>query len=195
MLNKSEKAIGRRKFLQSVTSLIALGAMPASAFAQTAPSARKIEGALSAAPQMRIPDNKRIRRKDLRRRRDIRVAAPSIDIQAINFEFGSARIPYDEHWKAREIAIAMRRILRRNPQEVFLIEGHTDAVGSRHNNQLLSEDRAASLRRLLVRRYDVDSYALETVGYGEEYLLVQTNRAEWRNRRVTLRRVTDFLVR
>ena len=41
-------------------------------------------------------------------------------------------------------------MLRRDPYEVFLIEGHTDAVGSYYSNQLLSERRAASLKRLLV---------------------------------------------
>lgn len=89
----------------------------------------------------------------------------------------------------------MRRILQRNPAEVFLIEGHTDAVGSRYSNQILSEQRASSLRQILVRRFAVDGYALETIGYGEDYLLVPTQAPEWRNRRVTLRRVTDFVLR
>ncbi len=168
-----------------------------------APSAAQIERSLDAAPRRKIRrENQVIRRdfgRELRRRRDvrenIRIAAPSIDIQAINFEFGSARIPQSEEWKVEEIAIAMRRILRRNPGEVFLIEGHTDAVGSNYANQLLSEDRAASLKRVLVRRFGVDSYALETIGYGEDYLLVPTSGPEWRNRRVTLRTVTDFLAR
>jgi outer membrane protein OmpA-like peptidoglycan-associated protein len=59
----------------------------------------------------------------------------------------------------------------------------------------LSEQRAGSLRHLLVRRFGIDGYALETVGYGEDYPLVPTYAPEWRNRRVTLRRVTDFVVR
>jgi outer membrane protein OmpA-like peptidoglycan-associated protein len=39
----------------------------------------------------------------------------------------------------------------------------------------------------------VPAYALETVGYGEEFLLVQTEDENWRNRRVTLRRFDDFI--
>jgi outer membrane protein OmpA-like peptidoglycan-associated protein len=35
--------------------------------------------------------------------------------------------------------------------------------------------------------------AIDTIGYGEDDLLVPTPYAEWRNRRVTLRRVTDFV--
>ncbi|MGB7336934.1 MAG: OmpA family protein [Salaquimonas sp.] len=196
--------LNRRNFILSVSAATAAKALPVAAFAQSAaPSAAQIEKSLSVQPTRKIRREDRVMRKDfgrdLRRRSDVRdrvrIAAPSIDIQAINFEFGSARIPRSEQWKVEEIAIAMRRILRRNRGEVFLIEGHTDAVGSNYNNQLLSEDRAASLKRVLVRRFNVDSYALETVGYGEEYLLIQTPREEWRNRRVTLRRVTDFVVR
>ena len=168
-----------------------------------APSAAQIERSLDAAPRRKVRREDRISRRDFRtdlRRRspfreNIRIAAPSIDIQAINFEFGSARIPFEEQWKVEEIATAMRRILRRNPGELFLIEGHTDAVGSNYANQILSEDRAASLKSELVRRFGVDAYALETIGYGEEFLLVPTAAPEWRNRRVTLRRVTDFIAR
>lgn len=188
--------LNRRKFLFSASSVVVGLSLPAISNAQSiAPSAAQIERSLSAPTAKKIRKEQRIERRELRKRRDLRIAAPSIDIQAINFAFGSARIPYDERWKVEEIAIAMRRILRRNRSEVFLIEGHTDAVGSRYNNQLLSEDRARSLKRVLARNFGIDRWALETVGYGEDYLLVPTQRPEWRNRRVTLRRVTDLIIR
>lgn len=188
--------INRRNLLVSMTAFAASAALPGLAMAQSAaPNAAQIERSLSVAPKKMIRREDRVERRDLRRRRDLRDAAPSIDIQAINFEFGSSRIPRSEEWKVEEIAIAMRRIMRRNRGEVFLIEGHTDAVGSNYANQILSEDRTASLKRVLVRRFGVDAYALETVGYGEDYLLVPTPAPEWRNRRVTLRRVTDFVRR
>ena len=185
----------RRNLVFSSAAAALTAAFPGAVLAQQAPNAAQIERSLSAAPRKRLRRQDRVQRHELKRRRDLRNAAPSIDIQAINFEFGSDRIPRSEQWKAEEIAIAMRRILRRNPAEVFLIEGHTDAVGSRYANQLLSEQRADSLRRILVRRFGVDGNALETIGCGEDYLLVPTPEPEWRNRRVTLRRVTDFLVR
>ncbi len=185
----------RRRFLVSLAGGVAALAMPAAVLAQPVPSAAQIERSLSVEPRKRIRREDRVERRELHRRRDLREIAPSVDIQAINFEFGSARIPRSEFYKVDEIATAIRRILRRNPEEVFLIEGHTDAVGSRYSNQLLSEDRAASLQRLLIRRYGIDTYALEAVGYGEDYLLIPTGAPEWRNRRVTLRRVTDLITR
>ena len=172
---------------------LATASLPSFAFAQHSISADQIERSLKVAPKVLLPLKKRIKRKELRHRKDLRLVAPSIEIHAINFEFGSDRIPRDQRWKVREIARAMRRMLRRDPYEVFLIEGHTDAVGSNYSNQLLSERRAASLKRALVRRFRISPYALETAGFGEEQLLVPTPYEEWRNRRVTLRRVTDFI--
>lgn len=190
--------MNRRKLLLGMATAIGAVSVPAIVNAQSkmaVPSARKIERSLAAPVKRKLSASKKIRRRDLRRRSDIRKIAPSIDIQAINFEFGSAHIPNNEYWKVENIAQAMRRILRRKRIEVFLIEGHTDAVGSRYNNQFLSERRAQSLKNVLVRQFHIDPWALETAGFGEDYLLVPTSRAEWRNRRVTLRRVTDVILR
>lgn len=187
--------MNRRNLLLGLATAIGAASVPAISNAQATPSARKIERFLAAPTKRKLSASKKIKRQDLRRRSDIRSIAPSIDIQAINFEFGSAHIPNSEYWKVENIAQAMRRILRRKRVEVFLIEGHTDAVGSRYNNQLLSERRAQSLKKVLVRQFHIDPWALETAGFGEDYLLLPTSRAEWQNRRVTLRRVTDVILR
>jgi outer membrane protein OmpA-like peptidoglycan-associated protein len=161
--------------------------------AQETPSSETIERRLEAAPQVTIAKEKKVTRKDIKRRYDLRKLAPAIDIQAINFGFDKAVIPVRERWKVERIATALKRILKRRPREVFLIEGHTDAVGSRQYNQGLSEQRAYALYSDLVRYFGVPAFALEWVGYGEDFLLVPTPDKEWRNRRVTIRRVTDFL--
>jgi outer membrane protein OmpA-like peptidoglycan-associated protein len=174
--------------------LIAALAMPSLALAQAStPSAAQIERQLDASPRMRLQPNKRVTVREFKRRPDLRRAAPSIDIQSINFEFGSAEIPFSQYRKVENIADALNRILRRDRRASVLIEGHTDAVGSFASNQDLSERRAASLKRVLVREFGVPARALETVGYGEEFLLVPTQNENWRNRRVTLRRIDSFL--
>ncbi len=175
-------------------ALIAIVAMPTLAAAQaTTPSAATIERQLEAAPQVELRPNQRVTIREFKRRPDLRRMARSIDIQSINFAFGSAAISNSQYGKIENIADALHRILRRNPGARVLIEGHTDAVGSFQSNQILSEQRAASLKRTLVREFGVPAYALDTVGYGEEFLLVQTQNEEWRNRRVTLRRFDDFI--
>ena len=175
-------------------ALIAALAMPTVAFAQaTTPSAATIERQLEAAPKVKLRPNQRVTIREFKKRPDLRRMARSIDIQSINFAFGSAAISETQYGKIENIADALERILRRDPRARVLIEGHTDAVGSFRSNQILSEQRAASLKRTLVREFGVPGYALETVGYGEEFLLVQTQNENWRNRRVTLRRFDDFL--
>jgi outer membrane protein OmpA-like peptidoglycan-associated protein len=179
----------RRSFLGA--GLVLFAASPA--MAQDTPSSETIERQLDAAPSVTIAREKRVLRKDIKRRYDVRKLAPAINIQSINFAFDSATIPANERWKVERIATALNRILRRRPREVFLIEGHTDAVGSRAYNQQLSEQRAYALRSDLVRYFRVPASALDWVGYGEDFLLVPTQDKNRQNRRVTLRRITDFI--
>jgi outer membrane protein OmpA-like peptidoglycan-associated protein len=186
--------ISRRALLTGSLALGALSVLGISpSFAQDAPSADKILRSLQRAPTKMIAPELRVKRSVLKRRPDLRRIAPSIDIQAINFAFGSAQIPVSERWKVQNIGIALNELIDRNPDEVVLIEGHTDAVGTRQANQRLSQGRAASLKRDLVRYFNVPGYNLDTVGYGEDFLLVPTPYENWRNRRVTLRRITDVI--
>lgn len=182
----------RRLFLTGVALAIAT---PSLAFAQDrgGPSSGQIMRQLEAAPKRRIRPEERVTIQEFRRRPDLRRAAPSIDIQAINFEFGSAEIPRSEFGKVREIASAFDQMSRRRRGARFLIEGHTDAVGSRDSNQILSERRAESLKRVLVGQFGVPARTLETVGYGEDFLLINTQNEDWRNRRVTIRRIDEFV--
>ncbi len=174
----------------AATAVLATGAANAG---PKAPTAMKIERMLEAEPQITIKPEKRVTIEQFKHRPDLRRHAPVIHIQAINFRFGSAEIPYSQFGKVEQIAIALNRMLRRNPDTLVLIEGHTDAVGSRYSNQILSQRRARSLRRALVYNFGIPRYALETVGYGEDFLLVPVPYEEWRNRRVTLRRADQFL--
>jgi outer membrane protein OmpA-like peptidoglycan-associated protein len=56
----------------------------------------------------------------------------------------------------------------------FRVEGHTDRVGPRELNQVLSERRAQAVREFLVRRYMVDASRIDVVGRGEDDPLVAT---------------------
>ncbi|WP_439542987.1 OmpA family protein [Hyphomicrobium sp.] len=116
-----------------------------------------------------------------------------VDLDAVNFGFGSWEVGEDQYPKLESMAKAMLRILNRSPDEVFLIEGHTDAVGSDIDNLSLSDRRAETVAVILSDVFDVPPENLTTQGYGEQYLKVPTEEPSRINRRVSVRRITPLL--
>jgi len=123
----------------------------------------------------------------------VRQLMPSIDLNTINFETGSWEIPPDQAAKLQVIADGLNRAIQRNPREVFLIEGHTDAVGNDVDNLSLSDRRAESAATLLTQQFNVPAENLTSQGYGEQYLKEQTDGPSAINRRVTIRNITPLL--
>jgi outer membrane protein OmpA-like peptidoglycan-associated protein len=118
-----------------------------------------------------------------------------VDLDDINFEFGSWEVEPAEYRKLERVARAMMRVIRRNPNEVFLIEGYTDAVGSEVDNLALSDRRAEAVAQVLTEQFQVPFENLTTQGYGENYLKIQTLAPERANRRSAVRRITPLLAR
>jgi OmpA-OmpF porin, OOP family len=118
---------------------------------------------------------------------------PSIDLDTINVETGSWEIPPDQASKLQVIADGLNKAIARNPREVFLIEGHTDATGADVDNLSLSDRRAESAAQLLTQQFQVPAENLTSQGYGEQYLKIPTQGPERQNRRVTIRRITPLL--
>jgi len=116
-----------------------------------------------------------------------------IDLDVINFEFGSASVSESEVQKLESVAGAIARIIEKNPGETFLIEGHTDAVGSDQANLVLSDRRAESVAAALTNVFDIPPENLVTQGYGERYLKVATQEPSRDNRRVAIRRITPLV--
>ncbi|MGZ2380545.1 OmpA family protein [Rhizobium brockwellii] len=123
----------------------------------------------------------------------IRDKVRRIDLDTITFATGSADIPMTQARTLRKVADAISQVLEKDPSETFLIEGHTDAVGSDQSNLILSDQRAESVANVLSDVYGIAPENLATQGYGESYLKVNTSAPEQENRRVTIRRVTALV--
>ncbi|MCB1425315.1 MAG: OmpA family protein [Notoacmeibacter sp.] len=123
----------------------------------------------------------------------LRDKLPRIDLETVNFAFGSARIREEDIGKLQDLADAIKRIVGNNPSESFLIEGHTDAVGSEVANLALSDRRAENVAIALTDVFDVPPENLVTQGYGESDLKVETEGRSAANRRVTVRRITPLV--
>jgi outer membrane protein OmpA-like peptidoglycan-associated protein len=130
---------------------------------------------------------------EVRRSARIRDKVRRIDLDIINFEFGSAEIPESEIGKLEGVAEAMQRLLKDSPGETFLIEGHTDAVGAEVANLALSDQRAEAVAAALTNVFEIPPENMETQGYGEQYLKVETGEPERENRRVAIRRITPLV--
>lgn len=150
-----------------------------------------IERALSAPPVEDIQGDYTL--DEIRYNRSLRERLRRVSLDSINFEFGSWDIRQEQIGNLQEVADAIKHILRRNQDEVFLVAGHTDAVGSDEDNLSLSDRRAESVARVLTDEFGVPPENLVTQGYGEQDLLIQTQQPEVRNRRVEFMRITPFL--
>jgi OmpA-OmpF porin, OOP family len=146
---------------------------------------------LEAPPVDRI--ERRYSLDEIRYSPSVRQLMPSIDLNTINFDTGSWEIPPDQAAKLQIIADGLNRAIQRNPREVFLIEGHTDAVGNDTDNLSLSDRRAESAATLLAQQFGVPAENLTSQGYGAQFLKEQTSGPSRINRRVTVRRITPLL--
>ena len=86
----------------------------------------------------------------------------------INFERRSTKITEDSNIVVKEIA----KILQDNPSFKIEIAGHTDSRGSDSLNKQISQDRASSVRDVLIS-LGIDKNRVTAIGYGEEFPIAQ----------------------
>lgn len=100
----------------------------------------------------------------------------------ILFEFDSDRLTA----AASKLLDDLADVLKRNPSDKFIVEGHTDAVGGDDYNKALSERRAKAVVEYLVTRHSIERARLESVGLGRAKLALPSQPADARNRRVQI---------
>ncbi|MCA3458594.1 MAG: OmpA family protein [Rhodobacter sp.] len=122
--------------------------------------------------------------------RQLRTLAPELTTDPVTFASGSSAISPQQAGRLARLGELMQGMIADNPRELFLIEGHTDAVGSAAFNLALSDRRAESVALALSSIFGVPPENMVVQGYGESELKVATTADEPQNRRVALRRIT-----
>ncbi len=147
------------------------------------------------APPRRFSENLKQRYKvdEIATQPKLRSSISRIEIDTIRFGYNEAFIRDEQVGNLDGIAAIIEKIVRKYPNEVFLIEGHTDAPGSAIYNAKLSKLRAESIKRALVSYFVIPAKNLRTVGLGERFLKIPTADAEPENRRVSIARITSLL--
>jgi outer membrane protein OmpA-like peptidoglycan-associated protein len=147
--------------------------------------------------QLIAPPTRSIQRQysfeEYARRPELREVMPGIELDTIHFGFNEFSVREEEIDELERIGEIIERILATNSDEVFVVEGHTDAVGSDAYNLDLSRKRARAVRDALLEYFVIEPGSIETIGYGERYLKIPTELDEAENRRVTVRRITPIL--
>ena len=108
---------------------------------------------LAAPPVDRI--ERRYALDEIRYSEPLRERMPRVDIDTVNFETGSWEIAPDQADRLAFVAQGITRAVQRNPREVFLVEGYTDAVGNDVDNLSLSDRRAESVAVMLTNQFGV----------------------------------------
>lgn len=123
----------------------------------------------------------------------VRMMAPEVELDTVTFASGSAAIDPSQAEELTNLGLAISDIVAEDPSQVFLIEGHTDAVGDEAYNLALSDRRAESVALAMTEYFGVPPENLITQGYGESFLKVQTQTDERANRRASVRNITPLL--
>lgn len=115
----------------------------------------------------------------------VRIEGGQIRIrEQVKFKTDSARILKESDY----ILTAVIKILRENPEITKVrVEGHTDTQGKHAHNQKLSQRRAASVVKWLVK-HGLEKQRFSSVGYGQDRPIAtnQTEEGRHENRRVEL---------
>ena len=160
-----------------------------------APGQQMTEESLRDALRREAQVNRSFTLGQIRNIPEVRALVAPVDIQAITFETGSAAIKSDQAQALSALGRVIAESIRQNPQEIYLIEGHTDTVGADAMNLALSDRRAESVALALSQFFDVPPENLVVQGYGEQFLKVQREGDIRENRRASVRRITDLLAR
>ncbi len=151
----------------------------------------ELENVLVAPP--RVKPKRRYSVDEIAVQPKLRDTVSRIEIDTIKFGYNESFVREEQLQSLDGIAAIIERIVKKYPNEVFLIEGHTDAPGSAPYNVQLSKLRAESIKKALVSYYVIPAKSLRTVGLGERFLKIPTAEAEPENRRVSISRITNLL--
>ena len=170
-----------------------IAALPAPAQPVAQSEARMDEAALRAALQRESNIDRRFNLGQIRNIPEVRALVAPVDIDAITFDTGSAAIKPDQAQQLSSLGNVIQEAVASNPQEIFMIEGYTDTVGTDATNLALSDRRAESVALALTEYFDVPPENLVVQGYGEQFLKVRAEGDIRENRRASVRRITDLL--
>lgn len=102
----------------------------------------------------------------------------------IMFDYDSAKLTDYAKMQLKPVGEALA--LGKLASLSYIVEGHTDAIGSNSYNQALSEQRAASVKSFFVNNFGISATQIQSVGRGKNNLLDPKRPTSEVNRRVRI---------
>ncbi|MFD1796213.1 OmpA family protein [Paracoccus aurantiacus] len=167
--------------------------LPAPAPTSRVTASQMDEAELRAALMAQSAADRRFTLAQVRDIAQVRSLVAPVNIDSITFDTGSAAIKPDQAEQLAALGDVIRGSIAENPNEMFMIEGYTDTVGSDAANLALSDRRAESVALALTEYFDVPPENMVVQGYGEQFLMVNREGDLRENRRASVRRITDLL--
>ncbi|MCG6110739.1 MAG: OmpA family protein [Paracoccus sp.] len=177
----------------SVVEPVDVASLPAPAQTFDGSAADLDETALREALMARLAVDRRFSLSQIRDISEVRSLVTSVDVNAVTFQTDSAAIDADQARKLTALGNVIREAIAGNPNEIFLVEGHTDTVGDPAANLALSDRRAESVALALSEYFQVPPENMVIQGYGEQLPRIQQEGDVRENRRASVRRITDLL--
>lgn len=147
---------------------------------------RKIAARLPVAnePAQNIRLTLRYRRYRPKRREGGKLVSPKFILRGVEFDTGKATIRKSSYSRLDQVVVYMIH----KSSAVIEISGHTDSVGKAKANKKLSQRRAESCRRYLMKK-GVHGTRIIAVGYGQEQPIASNDTPEGRqqNRRIEVK--------
>ncbi|MBN1760411.1 MAG: OmpA family protein [Chitinispirillaceae bacterium] len=107
-------------------------------------------------------------------------------LRGINFKSGKAEMTYESY----QFLEPLLKQLRKYPEVVIEVRGHSDSVGSYSKNMKLSQERAESVRQYLISK-GIESDRVRAAGFGSSSPIADNRTAAGRaqNRRIEIVRI------
>ncbi len=96
----------------------------------------------------------------------------------IDFDFAKYFVKKEYNDDIKKVADTMKE----NPKAQAVIKGHTDNIGKRAYNMLLSKKRANSLKQYLVKKFGIKASRIATIGYGFDKPVASNDTEEGRQK-------------
>ncbi len=93
--------------------------------------------------------------------------APILMPTDLLFDYNEAQLKPEAMASLAKLA----QLIRKNPQAVFQIEGHTDSFGPDDYNMTLSQQRAETVKAWLINSMNIPAAKVTAIGYGKTRLL------------------------